>query len=195
MVWNKTSEKQKKRKQTRNQRHRLKKQKQLSTLHANSATVPNATPLSVPSNEPNEHDYSSLINNNSPIVVNGIEIPSVCADINRKDTLEKALDFLTRTKIEEDSPVPNGPSNLSPGSAEKHKACVCVICDSFIIGTEQIVWLSKTAIKNKSSYLSTSFYQTNIRKGSPLPTVLRNQYLIEDDDDLKDLLLSPRAHK
>ena len=32
-------------------------------------------------------------------------------------------------------------------------------------------------------------------RGVPLPQVLRNQYLIENDDELKDLLLSPRAHR
>ena len=104
----------------------------------------------------------------SPIVVNGVEIPSLCADIDRKNTLEKALKFLTKTEVEEDPPVSPDSPETSNLSTEKHRACVCIICDSFIIGTEEIVWLPKEAIKRKSSYLSTSYYTTNIRRGIPL---------------------------
>ena len=196
MVWNKHKQTHKKRGLSDKRRYLEKKQRQSSTLNAIATTAQNTTPLSVPTYSPYNTNISTLIrDDNSPIVVNGVEIPSLCADINRKDTLEKALKFLTRTKVEENPHVSRTSPESSTYTARKHRACVCVICDSFIIGTEEIVWLSKEAIKSKSSYLSTSYYKTNIRKGIPLPTMLRKQYLIEDDDDLKDLLLSPRAHK
>ena len=37
---------------------------------------------------------------NLPIVVNGVEVPSLCGDIKRKDALEEALKFLTRTQVQ-----------------------------------------------------------------------------------------------
>ena len=191
MVWNKNKQAQKKRKQSSMIRKNSSKRQQYSSIfNAINTTAPQAIPLSIPAPV-----TTTTEDDGSPIVVNGVEIPSLCANINRKDTLEKALEFLTRTKVEEDPSISPAPLESSNCSAEKHRACVCVICDSFIIGTEEIVWLSKDAIKSKSSYLSTSYYQANIRRGVPLPPVLRNQYIIEDDDDLKDLLLSPRAHK
>ena len=51
------------------------------------------------------------LDDNSPVVINGVEVPSLCGDINRKEALEKALDFLTRTRLEDESTVdPTAPS-------------------------------------------------------------------------------------
>ena len=197
MVWNKKKKAQAQKKRLRELRHNSRKrnvrQRYSSIASAIEATAPEATPLFSPHTALPPAGIQR--DDNSPIVVNGVKIPSLCGDIKRKDTLEEALQFLTRTKIEEDSttaPRANDSLNLSP---EKHRACICVICDCFIIGTEEIIWLSKDAIKNKTSYLSTSYYESNAGRGHAFPAHLRNQYLIEDDDDLKDLLLSPRAHR
>ena len=130
MVRNKQKQTQKKRGQS--QRYRRiyqKKQSQSSTINAIATTAQNTTPLSVPTYSPYETNASTLIrDDNSPIVVNGVEIPSLCADIDRKNTLEKALEFLTRTKVEEN---PHHVSRTSPESstytARKHRACVCVL--------------------------------------------------------------------
>ena len=221
MVYNKIKAVQKKRREANLQRKNSaarKRQKTSSIINAINSTAPLPTPLSIPTSlnsstvspqhrhsitsrttiQPRENNIAPPViqsDDNSPILVNGVEIPSLIADINRKNALEKALEFLTRTKIAEDTAVSSAPPESSNSSTEKHRACVCVICDSFIIGTEEIVWLSKDQIKNKASYLSTSYYESSIRRGVPLPPVLRNQYLIENDDDLKDLLLSPRAHR
>ena len=221
MVYNKIKAVQKKRREAKLQRKNCaarKRQKTSSIINAINSTAPLATPLSIPTSltsstlspqdrhsitsrtriQPRENNIAPPViqsDDNSPILVNGVEIPSLCADINRKNALEKALEFLTRTKIAEDAAVSSAPPESSNSSTDKHRAFVCVICDSFIIGTEEIVWLSKDQIKNKASYLSTSYYESSIRRGVPLPPVLRNQYLIENDDDLKDLLLSPRAHR
>ena len=35
----------------------------------------------------------------------------------------------------------------------KFSACVCVVCDTFIIGTEEICWLSKTDLLRFKSLL------------------------------------------
>ena len=149
MVWNKQKQTQKKEPSQENRDLIIqKKQKQSSTLNAIATTAQNTTPLTVPTNNPHQNDISTPIeDNNSPIVVNGVEIPSLCADINRKDTLEKALEFLTRTKIGDEPtehPVPNGASAFT---TEKHRACVCVICDSFIIGTKEIGGYQKKQLK------------------------------------------------
>ena len=109
--------------------------------------------------------------NNSPPT-----IPDLCGSIDRKKSMEEALGFINRTKI-------NGTEN-------EHRACVCCICDSFIIGVEPICWLSKEDIKNKQQYLSVSYLEEMIEEH--FPEELRNYYKIEDQD-LDDLLLSPRA--
>ena len=106
-----------------------------------------------------------------------IETPSICASIDRKKPLLKALSYLQRTQVH--------------GSDNKHRACVCAVCDSFIIGTERIHYLSNQQILTKSSYLSVSYLENMI--GVRLPTLLREQYKIEDNEELNSLLLSPRA--
>ena len=68
---------------------------------------------------------------------------------------------------------------------------VCVICDCYIIGTEPICWLTQDQLLNKKSVLSISYLESNT--GRKLPTGLRDQYKIHDNDNLSDLLLSPRA--
>ena len=129
MVWNKHKQRDKKRGLSGNRRYLEKKQRQSSTLNAIATTAQNTTPLSVPTYSPYNTNISTLIrDDNSPIVVNCVKIPSLCADINRKDTLEKALEFLTRTKLEEN---PHHVNRTSPESstytARKHRACVCVL--------------------------------------------------------------------
>ena len=73
-----------------------------------------------------------------------------------------------------------------------HKACVCIICDSFIIGVEKICWLNEEEIATKQSYLSVDYFQSVT--GKLIPPKLRNQYKIDDNILLSNLLLSPRAH-
>ena len=73
-----------------------------------------------------------------------------------------------------------------------HKACVCIICDCFIIGVEKICWLSEENLIAKQSYLSVDFLEATTNK--TIPTELRNQYKITGKDSLCNLLLSPRAH-
>ena len=112
------------------------------------------------------------------IVKKGL-IPSLCEFIERKKTLQTALKYLTRTKIE--------------GTTNEHQACVCVVCDSFIIGTEKICYLTEDQLVDKSSYLDVNYLETMTNK--KLPPLLRNQYKLENCERLSSLLLSPRAPK
>ena len=51
------------------------------------------------------------------------KIPELCNSVDRSDLLDKSLEVLTRTRTLHNN----------------HKACVCIICDSFIIGVEKYV--------------------------------------------------------
>ena len=57
-------------------------------------------------------------------VVPPIQIPSLCTSVDQKGSLLKAISYLQQTLVH--------------GSDNMHRACVCVACDSFIIGTEKI---------------------------------------------------------
>ena len=103
-------------------------------------------------------------------------VHNLCKTINRKRTLNRCIRKLTRTNT----------------TGYNHKACVCVICDCFIIGVEKINWLSEEKLIAKQSCLSVDFLQVTTNK--TIPVELRNQYKIEDKDSLSHLLLSPRAH-
>ena len=105
-----------------------------------------------------------------------VNIPQLCKTINRRIPLDRSLEELTKTKV----------------SDSKHKACVCSICDCFIIGVEEIKWLNEKQLKAKESYLSVQFLES--MAGRPMPVGLRNQYKIEGNNALSNLLLSPRAH-
>ena len=87
-------------------------------------------------------------------------VPKICVNVDRKGPLKKALEYLTRTKVQ--------------GSDSDHQPCVCVICDSFIIGTEKICYLSKEQILKKTSYLHLSYLENMI--GEKIPSTLHNQY-------------------
>ena len=102
-------------------------------------------------------------------------VPDLCNTNNRTEVLDECLSQLCRTNT----------------SGCNHKACVCVICDCFIIGVEKICWLSKDKLIAKEFYLSVSHLEETSNKR--IPIALRNQYKI-DDDELSNLLLSPRAH-
>ena len=103
-------------------------------------------------------------------------IPNLCGTIDRLSAVEKCLKYVTQTKV----------------SGNKHKACVCAVCDSFIIGVEDICWLAEEAILGKKEYLSVKFLEQIV--GRRMPSALRQQYLL-DIPAYSDLLLSPRAHQ
>ena len=63
-------------------------------------------------------------------------VPDLCNTIHRKKALMKSLDVINRTCTQ----------------SSKYKACVCVICDCFIIGTEKVCWLKEEQLQQKSQY-------------------------------------------
>ena len=103
-------------------------------------------------------------------------VPDLCSTIHRKGPLMKCLDVIDRTSTQ----------------SLNHKACVCVVCDCFIIGTEKVCWLKEEQLQQKSAILSTCYLESNA--GKKLPSDLRDQYKIFGNETLSDLLLSPRAH-
>ena len=102
-------------------------------------------------------------------------IPDILNDQERKKAFHNAINYLNRTHIDE----------------KCHHACVCVVCDCFIIGTDVIKWLSKEVLKKKESYLSVRYLESVSQK--KVPEDLQEQYRIEKKEMLSNLLLSPRS--
>ena len=101
--------------------------------------------------------------------------PSLVNTVERISTLNDSLEFLNRTRVSDNT----------------HKACVCIICDCFIIGVEKIYWLTTDQIRAKEAYLSVQYFQSTT--GKVIPDELRDQYKIDTNEHLSNLLLSPRA--
>ena len=104
-----------------------------------------------------------------------VQVPELSNTVERIGTLNNSLEVLNRTRTSHNS----------------HKACVCIICDCFIIGVEKIYWLTTEQIKLKESYLSVNYFQCNT--GKVIPDELREQYKIHNNEQLSNLLLSPRS--
>lgn len=73
------------------------------------------------------------------------------------------------------------------------QANVCIICDELIIGMEEVCWLPKDQIILNYTRLSVDSYELHYR--IELPEMLKKQYEVIDEPDLKGLLLSPRARR
>ena len=78
-------------------------------------------------------------------------VPDLCKTINRTEALDECLSKLSRKNT----------------SGCNHKACICVICDCFIIGVEKICWLSEKRLIAKKSYLSVSHPEATINGRIP----------------------------
>ena len=85
-----------------------------------------------------------------------ISIPLLCESVSRSTPLNQSLQEFSRTEM----------------VTSKHRACVCVICDSFIIGVEKIKWLSDMQLIAKESTLSVNYLED--LQGQELPSSLRN---------------------
>ena len=108
-------------------------------------------------------------------------IRKLTASISRKDPLQQSLDYLVgRTFV----------GNDYTSGKPLHKACVCVICDTLIKGTEPICHLTTNDLVAQSSVLSVKYY--NKSTNMQISPNLRSQYKLRDDS-LRHLLLSPRS--
>ena len=70
------------------------------------------------------------------------------------------------------------------------QANICVVCDRLIIGMEEVKQISKQQLTDNADRLSAAQYEEHFSISLNQDLVV--QYQVEDDD-LKDLLLSPRA--
>lgn len=73
---------------------------------------------------------------------------------------------------------------------ESHQACVCLICDRFIIGMEKLNHIKKDHVLAHNSRLSVESYENHY--GYTLHPDLVQQYSVHD---LPGLLLSPRSRR
>ena len=82
-----------------------------------------------------------------------MKVAQLCIDVDKKKYVKEALNYLTRTEVQ--------------ANKTHHQPCVCVVCDSFIIGTEKTCYLSKDELLNKKSYLDLSYLEDIIGKRIP----------------------------
>ena len=110
------------------------------------------------------------------------QIERLCESVSRSIPLQKSLDLLAaRTCLSSD--------DISEGY---HKACVCLICDRFIKGTQEYTFVQSSTILKNQHVLSVDYFNTSTN--CSLADILRKQYQVQDEA-LQHLLLSPRARK
>ena len=108
-------------------------------------------------------------------------IPQISQSIEDGKCVKQSISLLKQTKI---------PDNESD---EVHSANICVVCDRFIIGIQQINWLKSSELADNEKKLSVTSFEDYYRM--KLPSTLREQYCIDDDKLLDNLLLSKRSKK
>ena len=89
--------------------------------------------------------------------------------------------FCHANSVLDDNGVPN---------PDLQRANICVVCDHLIIGMEEVKQISKEQLEDNAERLSVASYEEHYEISLKRDLVI--QYQVEDDD-LKDLLLSPRA--
>ena len=112
----------------------------------------------------------------------------MCSTVDIENSVAKAIGYIRRTCSQwgGKNPCITSCDNMT------FSACVCVVCDTFIIGTEEICWLSKKYLLSFKSLLGSRELEEYMGMGKSLSTELKEQYSV-NDSDLKGLLLSPRA--
>ena len=116
-----------------------------------------------------------------------MEVPDLCSTIGIENSVAKAIGYIRRTCSQwgGKNPCITSCDNMT------FSACVCVVCDTFIIGTEEICWLSKTDLIRFKSLLGSKELEEYM--GKSLSTELKEQYSV-NDCDLEGLLLFPCAY-
>ena len=127
--------------------------------------------------------FENNINDNLSVQECLNKIHSLSESIDRKTPMEESLQHLIgKTFTGRDCET----------NQRSHKACVCVICDRFIKGTNTVKFVSSQQLRRHSHVLDVEFF--NNCTNNPINDTLRKQYRV-DDEELKDLLLSPRSTK
>jgi hypothetical protein len=114
---------------------------------------------------------------------NNDSLQNISQHISMQPGIGLATQHILRTKIAANE-ICNGDTVHS--SEAPHQACVCVVCDRFIHGTNEIHWISKKILLEHKHRLNKSAHPHQ------LPNGLCDQYKV-NDPDLHDLLLSRRA--
>jgi flagellar biosynthesis GTPase FlhF len=113
------------------------------------------------------------------------DVPKISQFVETTESLKLAFEYLLKTKIGEDEQLPeylSSPGIHYPLKGMCHQANVCVCCDRFITGTNEVKWISKeTLIRNQFRL-----------QDHELTVSLKNCYNVFDPD-LQHCLLSPRA--
>ena len=115
-----------------------------------------------------------------------IEVPDLCSTVDIENSVAKAIGYIRRTCSQwgGKNPCITSCDNMT------FSACVCVVCDTFIIGTEEICWLSKDDLIKFKPFLGSKALEEYI--GKSLPREIKEQYSVKNCL-LEGLLLSPRA--
>ena len=103
-----------------------------------------------------------------------IDIPDILKDVDIESAAADALKYLLRTKDKD----------------RKHQMPVCVCCDQFVYGIEEVKSLSKELLLKNKNRLSRKNFETHFSR--KLSSSLVTQYQVKDEE-LHDLLLSPRS--
>ena len=110
------------------------------------------------------------------------KISELSDNVSRREPLERALELLTeRTYIRHNE-----------CSHDYHQACVCLICDRIIKGTDEVKFVKKSTILKNEHVLSIDYF--NKSTNMAISPTLQQQYQI-NDTDLQHLLLSPCSRK
>ena len=115
-----------------------------------------------------------------------IDVPDLCSTVDIENSVAKAIGYIKRTCSHwgKNNPCITNCDNMT------FSACVCVVCDTFIIGTEEICWLSKDDLIKFKPFLGSKALEEYI--GKSLPREIKEQYSVKNCK-LEGLLLSPRA--
>ncbi len=126
-----------------------------------------------------------------------VSIPRISEFVEVTDSKAKAFHHILKTRIHHDEQLSHeildfiqnqgkfkgsGDSSSIPLYEQCHQANVCVCCDRFICGTDELHWIKKTTLLQQKSRLILPNLKNQLQS---CYTVL--------DPELQGLLLSPRA--
>ena len=130
-----------------------------------------------------EHIGGTTLSSDSSIENTKESVPNISQHVETQESLQKAFSHLLKTKVGDNETVSSKTNSISfPLVNHIHQANVCVICDRFITGTNEVKWVSKETLKIHRKRFS----------DNTLPNALQSCYNVHDPE-LHDLLLSPRA--